>query len=377
MKKPPLTLIIKFMRVVMLTSLLFATAMLASASSKGQLLEKEQYSVSFRNETLETCIRKIRQLTGVEFAYNPEELKQFSISEKHFDRQNLGSILSGLFAATPLAFREMDNSIVIYAPLQQVIVMQDQNVRGTVRSPRGEILPGVSIRVKGKRAGAVSDKDGDFIIRCAPGDVLQFSFLGYVSQEVTVGNGPLRVVLHEDNAELREVIVVGYGEQRKRNVVGAIGTIDAKEIQRSPVVNASDALAGRVPGLMAVKSAGGPGRGSALYIRGFSTINSGPPLNSLSPLVVVDGIPGRGLDNLDPNEIETISVLKDASASAVYGARAANGVILVTTKKGMRGAPTISLNSSVVMQRPTRLYDILDSYDYAVLQNEAYKNEDN
>lgn len=363
------------MRVVMLTSLLFATAMLASASSKGQLLDKEQYSVSFRNESLETCIRRIRKLTGVEFAYNPEELKQFSISERRFTRQNLGSILGSLLSSTPLAFREMDNSIVIYNPVEELTAAQDQNVSGTVTNGLGEALPGVSIRVKGRLTGVVSDKNGAFSIRCQKGDVLVFSFLGFLQQEAIAGNSPLRIVLQDNNAELKEVIVVGYGEQRKRNVVSAIGTIDSKEIQRSPVIKASDALVGRIPGLMAVKSAGGPGRGSDLYIRGFSTLNSGPPLNSLAPLVVIDGIPGRGLDNLDPNEIETVSILKDASASAVYGARAANGVILVTTKKGVRGAPSISLNSGVVMQRPTRLYDVLGSYDYALLLNEAHKNE--
>ncbi|WP_158618138.1 SusC/RagA family TonB-linked outer membrane protein [Chitinophaga lutea] len=357
----------------MLASVLFVTAMLASASSRGQLLEKERVTASFRNESLESCMRRLRLLSGVEFAYNPAELKQFTVSVQSFHRQPLGQILSALLASTPLSFREMNNSIVIFSREEGPV--QEKKVTGTVRGSTGELLPSVTVRIKGKTAGTVTDKDGAFSLDYNPGDVLVFSLLGYVQKEAVPGRGPLHIVLMEENAELKEVVVVGYGEQRKRTVTGAIGTVDAKEIQRSPVVKASDALAGRVPGLIAVKNAGGPGRGSDLYIRGFSTFNSGPPLNSAAPLIVIDGIPGRNLDMLDPSEIDNVSVLKDASASSVYGARAANGVILVTTKKGNRGQPAITLNSGVVMQKPTRQYHILDSYNYALLLNEAHKNE--
>lgn len=374
MKKPPLILIAKFMRVLMLASVLFAIAMLASASSRGQLLEKEKVTASFRDESLESCIRRLRLLSGVEFAYNPAELKQFSVSAQTFNRLPLGQVLNKLLASTPLTYREMNNSVVIFSKRVNADD-QERQVTGTVRAESGELLPSVTVRIKGKTTGTVTDKNGTFSLTCEPGDVLVFSLVGFVQKEAVPGNDPLHITLVEVNAELREVVVVGYGEQRKRNVTGAIGIIEAKEIQRAPVVKASDALVGRVPGLIAVKSGGGPGRGSDLYIRGFSTFNSGPPLFSAAPLIVVDGIPGRNLDLLDPGEIDNISVLKDASASSVYGARAANGVILVTTKKGVRGQPAITLNSGITTQRPTRLYKILDSYNYGVLLNEAHRNE--
>ena len=207
MKKPPLILIVKFMRVLMLASVLFVTAMLASASSRGQLLEKERVTASFRNESLESCMRRLRLLSGVEFAYNPAELKQFTVTAQSFNRQPLGQVLSALLSSTPLSFREMNNSIVIYSRADGPV--QQRRVTGTVRSSTGELLPSVTVRVKGKTAGAVTDKDGAFSLDYNPGEVLVFSLLGYVQKEAVPGNGPLHIVLMEENAELKEVVIKG------------------------------------------------------------------------------------------------------------------------------------------------------------------------
>lgn len=245
-------------------------------------------------------------------------------------------------------------------------------LRGVVTDSLGHPIEGVSVQVKNLKTGMATGSDGRFELDIKAPATLVFSCIGYQTKELNVtGENNITVILRINNTELSKVVVIGYGTQRKVNMTGAVATIDAREIAEDHAnVNVTDMFAGRIPGLFAVKTGGGPGAGSNLYVRGIGTTNNS------SPLIVVDGIPDRSLDNINPNDIQSVSVLKDAASIAIYGARAANGVILVTTKKGQSGAPKIHLSMNMINQRPTQIYKTLNSFDYATLYNEALKNED-
>ena len=248
----------------------------------------------------------------------------------------------------------------------------DIQIKGKVTELNGSPLPGVSVLVKGTGSGTTSDVNGVYTITVADANaVLVFSYVGFTKQEVPVGkNGVIDVQLLVDSHALDEIIVVGYGQQKKETLTGAVTTVKGSDIVKSPSLNVSNSLAGRLPGVTLVTRGGEPGNdGSTIRIRGVNTLGNN------DALVVVDGIPGRSLDRIDPNSIETISVLKDASA-AIYGAQAANGVILITTKRGKTGTPTITLNANQGFSQPTVLPKMTNASEYAQALNEVdlYRN---
>nr|WP_322625612.1 TonB-dependent receptor [uncultured Flavobacterium sp.] len=250
-------------------------------------------------------------------------------------------------------------------------------VKGKVVSSDGMPVPGVTVMVKGTNTAVSTDLDGNFEIPAASADaVLVFSSIGFQTQEIAVsGKSTINVTLKEDNKELDEVVVVGYGVKKKATVTGSISEIDGKAITKSPAVNVSNGFAGRVSGVIANNRGGEPGYDdSGITIRGINSMKGS------DVLVVVDGVPGQvgGLNRLNPQEIESITVLKDASA-AIYGSRAANGVILVTTKKGKKGSKMqVSYNFDQGFSSPTRLPDMADAATYAQIRNEIdyYGNHD-
>jgi TonB-linked SusC/RagA family outer membrane protein len=251
---------------------------------------------------------------------------------------------------------------------------QGTTVRGRITGDAGEGLPGVTVVLKGTTVGTSADVEGNYSLDVPNlNGILVFSFIGYQSQEVPINNrSTINVSLATDKTALDEVVVVGYGEQRKATATGSITTVKGEEIRMTPITNVSNSLAGRLPGLTAVTRSGEPGYdGSTIRIRGANTLGNN------DALVVVDGVPGRSLDRIDPQSIESITVLKDASA-AIYGAQAANGVILITTKRGKVGKPSITVNYDHGFGRPTRLPDMADAAQYAEMLNEIdfYRNRD-
>ena len=236
------------------------------------------------------------------------------------------------------------------------------SISGTVTDEKMSPLPGVTVIIKGTTNGTVTDFDGKYNIADVPnGSTLQYSFVGMKTQEIVVGNqAEIDVVMLPDAIGLEEVVAVGYGTQKKGNLTGAVASVQSEDLVRAPVASASNALAGRLSGVISKQGSGAPGKDQAnLSIRGFG-----------QPLVIVDGIEAD-FNSIDANEIESISVLKDASA-AIYGARAGNGVILVTTKRGKDGKPTISLNSSYTLQSNTRFLEPVSSGQYAEIQRQKW-----
>ncbi|MBD3630100.1 TonB-dependent receptor [Cyclobacterium sp.] len=246
---------------------------------------------------------------------------------------------------------------------------QSRDVTGTVISAEDDLpLPGVSVLVKGTTRGAVTDIDGNYRITLQSGDeTLVYSFVGFVKQEVVVGNqSNIDITLAPDMQALSEVIVVGYGEQKKETITGSVATVKGGDLVKSPAMNLTNSIAGRMSGVIAVNRSGEPGYdGAGIRIRGSNTLGNN------DALIVIDGIPARagGIDRLNPNDIETISVLKDASA-AIYGARAANGVILVTTKRGKEGKPELTYQFNQGFAQPTVIPELADAAQYGEMLND-------
>lgn len=248
---------------------------------------------------------------------------------------------------------------------------QDVPVKGKVTErSTNQSLPGVSVRVKGTNIGVVTDTNGNFTIDAPARSTLVFTYVGFETIEVPAdGRGNLNIQLKASSSSLNEVVVVGYGTQKKTSVTAAVSTINTAEIAQKPVVNLTNALVGRASGLIATQGGGEPGfDGSGLLIRGPATNGR------TDPLTVVDGVP-RSFSRLDPNTIETLTVLKDAAAVAPYGVAGANGVILITTKAGKSGKPTLTYSGYYGFQNPTSVPKFVNSFEYATLRNEAAVND--
>lgn len=253
-----------------------------------------------------------------------------------------------------------------------VLLAQTFTVRGKVTAADGSAIPGVTVMVKGTTNGTITDVEGNYgIPNISKGVVLVFSFIGMQTQEILIDqNTSLNVVLNDEHISLKDVVVVGYGVQKKETVTGALSTVSAKEIVEQPVSNVSQALAGRLPGLISNQMGGRPGKDAAtIKIRGIGTLDAGAGSN---PLILIDGIERdqTALNFLDPNEIESLSILKDASSTAVFGVRGANGVIIVTTKRGKVGPAEVNYKGSVAVTLPTFKINPVDSYTQTGMANE-------
>ena len=253
---------------------------------------------------------------------------------------------------------------------------QGGSVTGRISDEKGEMLIGVSVQEKGTTNGTITDTNGQYTLKLSAGNpVLVISYIGYKPQEVKVGKQKVvDIVLVEDVSSLDEVVVVGYGNQRKVSVVGAQSSLDASAI-KMPAAKLSSAISGRIAGVVAVQRSGEPGHDeSDIWIRGISTLVKNG--QSSSPLVLVDGVE-RSFNNIDPEDIESFTVLKDASATAVYGVRGANGVVIVKTKPGRISKPTFSVDYYESLTRMTKKVDMADAYTYMEARNEAQMNKNN
>ncbi|TDQ09662.1 SusC/RagA family TonB-linked outer membrane protein [Pedobacter metabolipauper] len=336
----------------------------------GQKILDNQVSLSLKKVNLKKALDQIAAEAGAKIAYGDGIIDQSIIINQDFDKVKLGKVLERLLFPNDINFSVVDNVVILKRSVQSKFV--NKIIQGMVVDSAGIPLPGVSILVKNRRnIGTTTDVDGKYLINI-PDDspTLVFSFVGFVTQEVSVGSrSTLNVILKEVKADLSEVVVVAYGTQKKANVTGSVVSVGTADLLRTPTASLTNSLAGRLPGLTTVQNSGNPGDdGSVLNIRGFGTYQG------KDPLVLVDGIE-NSIDRIDANEVESISLLKDAAATAVFGMKGANGVLLVTTKRGQAGKPVVSLTSQVSVQSPVRLPEYLDSYDALTLFREALNND--
>lgn len=260
--------------------------------------------------------------------------------------------------------------IISFVPL--LTFAQEIQVQGNIIDENGEPLIGVSVLVQGTGTGTVSDFDGNFILNISKNSTLVISYVGYKDQQIIVKNDkPLRITMIPDTQALEEVVVIAYGSQKKVTVTGSVSNVSSKELLKSPSASLGNAISGKLPGLSTVQYSGVPGADDpTIFIRGQAS------LNGSNPLVLVDGVE-RSFTQIDPNEVADITILKDASATAVYGVRGANGVILVTTKRGTSGKTQISASTSWGVQTVTQFLDMADSYTYATTFNNARLSDGN
>jgi len=265
----------------------------------------------------------------------------------------------------------LKSSLVVCFFICSMIVHAQENssVEGTVIDINDETVIGASVSEKGTTNATITNIDGNFRLNVSsPDATLVISYIGYETQEIPLsGRTNLRITLLEKSRELDQVVVVGYGTQKKVNLTGAVSSVNVKELESRPVINVVEALQGTTPGLTIQQSKSEPGSRPSINIRGVNTLNNN------DPMVIIDGIQGD-IQNVNMSDIENISVLKDAASAAIYGSRASNGVILITTKKGSKGATRVSYDFSYALQTPTFMPDIVDSWVYAELRNEALFN---
>ena len=259
-----------------------------------------------------------------------------------------------------------------------------KTIKGVINDEQGETIIGASVIIKGEDTGTTSDMDGRFTLEAPEGAILVISYIGYHTQEVKVRKRSLlRVVLKEDNQLLDEVVVVGYGTVKKSDLTGAVSGVSNRQYKNQPVQRVENILQGRTPGVEVTATSGMPGASMKVRVRGTTSINK-----SSDPLYVIDGIiSSSGLDGINPSDIQSMEILKDASSTAIYGSRGSNGVILITTKQGSEGKAQVTFDASVGLSTVRKQYDLLNAYEYATALNdirgsstisaedlEAYKN---
>ncbi len=376
--KPIRNALLFFMKITLIQILMMCVfVMLGYAiDTSGQEVLERKITLQTQNAEVKNILIEIEKKSDVKFTYRPRLIKDLNRMTLNLVETPLIDVLATVLG-TGLGYDIIGKQIVLkeLTPLEEETNETNmdaagvaQTVSGTVTDESDAPLPGVNVLVKGSTVGTTTDTNGKFTLEVPDeNSVLVFSFIGYHSQEIQVGNQTtINVKMAMDVQSLQEVVVVGYGEQKKTTITGAVTSIKSDVISQAPVANLSNALTGRLPGTIFINRSGEPGNdASQIRVRGTNT--TGNP----SALIVIDGIANRtgGLDRLNPADIESITILKDGSA-AIYGAQAANGVILVTTKRGKEGKPQIGFNYNLGFNRPTRLPEVTDAATYATMLNE-------
>ncbi|WP_354360351.1 TonB-dependent receptor [Pedobacter sp. UYP30] len=351
-----------------LTAVLLITALLqisyAAKAQKVSLVEK--------NTELIKVFRKLNRTTGYNFLYDLALLKEAQPVTVDFKDLNFDDALKQIFKDQPFGYTIKNNTIIIRQKQADGSLLLEKaflDIRGTVLDETGLPLPGASVKVKGSSQGTVTDAKGNFsLASVTKGETLQISFLGYETAEVIINDEKiLTVKLTQQAGVLADVVAIGYGTQKKSVNTGAISSVKASDLTNMPVTRIEQSLQGRVSGVTITAASGQPGEASTVRIRGTTSINGS------DPLYIVDGVAiGGGIDYLNQADIESIEVLKDAASAAIYGARGASGVIIVTTKKGKRnGKMQVNYNMYVGTQAPDKKLDLLNATQYATLYNEA------
>lgn len=353
--------------------LLLVTTLQLSARTR---VYAQKITLSEENAPIRRIFNDIWKQSGQQFVYTDKLLEGAKSVSIHVKDADLASVLAICFKGQPFTYVISDNAIVVQRrkavqpqspSVPQTLPVKD--VHGRVTDTSGVPLGGVSVVLKDTRRGTVTGSSGEFSLSGVPDNgILVFMSIGYATQEIPVrGKNEFRVKLETKEDSLNAVVVnVGYGKQKKEFLTASVSTVSGADLVKAPVPNLSTALKGQLAGLVALQTSGKPGSdGSTLTIRGIGTFTG-----NTAPLIMVDGIARDTYDDIDPNEVASISILKDASATAVYGVRGANGVILITTKRGKEGPPSINLTAQTAVSSFTNLPAFADSYDYATVMNE-------
>ena len=368
----PNRVLFKFWKIMRL-SVFFLLLFVAQSFATATYSQQTRLTLKMQDAKVIDVLNKIENESEFFFLFNQKLVdvdRQVTVDAKN---ESIDKILSGVFENTNVTALVKDRQIILTTANPEMgFAQQQKSISGKVTDSSGEGLPGVSVVVKGTTTGTITDSNGSYSISNVPENAtLQFSFIGMKSQEIkVVAQNSINVILEEETVGIDEVVAIGYGTQKKGTLTSSVSVVKADDIRKSTVSDVSNTLAGKAAGLIVRNFNAEPGKdASSIFVRGVSTTGDN------NALVVIDGIPDRSLSLIDINDIESVTVLKDASAVAPYGSRGANGVILVTTKRGKVGKPTINYTTYYGISQPTRLPKYASSADYARMFNEASKNE--
>jgi TonB-linked SusC/RagA family outer membrane protein len=360
-------------------AILFVGFLQVSASTYSQ---NTKLSVTLENASVKELFSIIKEQSKFTFVYNVDDIEKLDRISLNVYESTVEEILDRCFEGSGMTYTVRDKVIIIVPkeeeesiPEKPVVISQERIITGKVMDDNGDPLPGVSIQAKGTGKGTITDAEGKFTIEI--GDevrTLTFSFVGMKSEEVFIGDQTrIDVVLFEDLIGIEEVVAVGYGVQNRRDVTTSIASVKAADMQDLAVSGFDQALAGKMAGVQVLQTTGEPGAALTIKVRGTGSITAGN-----EPLYVIDGIPAdrgsQAVESVNTDDIESIEVLKDASAAAIYGSRGSNGVVLITTKSGISGKMKISYDGSFGLQQVSNKIDMLDAYQYAELSRDGHNN---
>ena len=338
------------------------------------LMASESYSqmaklsISLTNVTVEQALAGIEDNSEFNFVYNRDVIDLERKVDVDYRDTKINNILNDLFKNTNVTYRLIDRTIVLSTVSESVLSAQPMTVSGKVTDFSGAPLPGVTIVIKGTTQGTITNVDGNYSIENIPSDgIMLFSFIGMKTQEITItGKEVVNVVMEEETIGIEEIVAIGYGTIKKSDLTGAVGNIQGSAIKAQGKSDITSSLQGKLAGVTVESAGGNPGSGTRILIRGVGT------LGDSSPLYIVDGVPVANINNLSQVDIQSIDILRDASAAAIYGTRAANGVVLVTTKSGKSGKPVVQLSANYGVQTIANKVDVLDAQQWATVSNAAH-----
>lgn len=374
---------------IMRLSLVLCMLTIFCASATVSYSQVNEISLHLEDATLEQALEAIKQQSEYSFWYRNDEINLGRKVSVNINNQNIANVLDRLLATQGLAYTINEKHIVIYKTNEKAshpMITDNKKITGKVTDEKNEPIIGANVVVKGSTTGTITDMDGNFTLEVPDQATLLVSYIGYTPKEVAVKNqNNLSIMMIEDSKTIDEVVVIGYGSVKKSNLTGAVSSVKTTEIQQTPMTSIDQGLVGRASGVQVTQTSGMPGAVASIRVRGSSSLQGGN-----EPLYVIDGFPVysgtgfgstggntqiSGLSTVNPSDIESIEILKDASATAIYGARAANGVVLITTKSGKKGRDIITFESSFGVQNVAKTIDVMNAQEYAALVNEAYTND--
>ena len=374
---------------IMRLSLVLCMLTIFCASATVSYSQVNEISLHLEDATLEQALEAIKQQSEYSFWYRNDEINLGRKVSVNINNQNIANVLDRLLATQGLAYTINEKHIVIYKTNEKAshpMITNNKKITGKVTDEKNEPIIGANVVVKGSTTGTITDMDGNFTLEVPDQATLLVSYIGYTPKEVAVKNqNNLSIMMIEDSKTIDEVVVIGYGSVKKSNLTGAVSSVKTTEIQQTPMTSIDQGLVGRASGVQVTQTSGMPGAVASIRVRGSSSLQGGN-----EPLYVIDGFPVysgtgfgstggntqiSGLSTVNPSDIESIEILKDASATAIYGARAANGVVLITTKSGKKGRDIITFESSFGVQNVAKTIDVMNAQEYAALVNEAYTND--
>lgn len=325
--------------------------------------QNAKVSIRMNNVKLDKILNEIENQTDYLFIYN-NQVDINKITSVKVKNEAVAQVLDRILSGTGINYELEGTHIILTTEAIKDLHAQQQakTVTGTVTDVSGEPIIGANIRIKGTTTGTITDIDGNFSIKAEPQSVIEVSYIGYLTQETVINNQKsIRFLLKEDTKTLDEVVVIGYGVQKKADLTGSVANINTEKLNTQSNANIGQALQGKIAGVDIISQGGAPGSGTRIMVRGIGT------LNNASPLYIVDGMYMNSIDHINPNDIASIDVLKDASSAAIYGSRAANGVIIVTTKEGSNteGKPIIDLSVNLGISTASKFLDMLDAKGWA------------